>query len=316
MCGPETDVVCAWVFDRTGGNAVLAAAADWLIGRPLAVLATLVAGWVLRRLIRLLVRRAVDRVIAQGPVPGGEPPVEERRTTRARAVSTAVAGALSALVWASVLIAVCGILGLDLGPVIASAGLAGIALAFGAQSLIKDLLSGVLILLEDQFGIGDEVDLGEAVGVVESISLRQTVLRDLDGTVWHVPNGEIERVGNYSQLWSAALIDVVVTHGTDVGAARAALHEVATAVSATGRFAEEVLEPPEVLGVQALTADGIVLRLRVKTLAGCQFALQRALLEAVDAAFAQRGVELASPQLAVRMHRTGSRGRPDRVPAP
>lgn len=303
VCGPETDVVCAWVFDATDGNTVLAALADWLIGRPLAVLAAFVVGWVLRWMIRRLVRRAVNRVLAQAPMVAGAPSVEERRATRAHAVSTAVSGALSALVWVTVLVAVCGILGLDLGPVIASAGLAGIALAFGAQSLIKDLLGGVLILLEDHFGIGDEVDLGEAVGVVESISLRQTVLRDLDGTVWHVPNGEIERVGNYSQLWSAALIDVAVAHGTDVAEARTVLREIATTVSATGPFADEVLEPPEVLGVEALTAEGIVLRLRVKTLAGCQFRLQRALLEAIDGAFAERGVALASPRLTVAMHR-------------
>lgn len=299
VCGPETDVVCAWVYEQSGGSAVLAGAADWVIGRPLAILGAIVAGWLLRRVIRVLVRRAVDRVVAQAPSGGGA--VEERGATRARAVSSAVSGALAALVWVTVAITVCGILGLDLGPVIASAGLAGIALAFGAQSLIKDLLGGVLILLEDHFGIGDEVDLGEAVGVVESISLRQTVLRDLDGTVWHVPNGEIERVGNHSQLWSAALLDVAVAHGTDLARARSVLHEVATRVSGSMPFADEVLDPPEVLGVQELRADGVVLRLRVRTLAGCQFDLQRALLEAIDGAFAEHGVELSTPRLDVRL---------------
>lgn len=303
VCGPETDRVCTWVYDRTDGNALLATAADWLVGRPLAVLAVLVTGWVLRRLVRRLVRRAVDRVLDRRPLVGGQPAAEERRAARARAVAGAVTGALSALVWVMVFIAVCGVLGLDLGPVIASAGLAGIALAFGAQSLIKDLLGGLLILLEDHFGIGDEVDLGEAVGVVESISLRQTVLRDLDGTVWHVPNGEIERVGNLSQLWSAALVDVAVVHGTDIAAARAVLHDAATAVVTSPPFAEEVLGPPDVLGVDALTAEGIVLRLRVKTVAGSQFALQRALLEAIDGAFAAHGIALAAPQLTVRLQR-------------
>jgi moderate conductance mechanosensitive channel len=265
---------------------------------------------VVRRLVRRATRRVVDRVLAQAPQAAGVPVAEERRATRAHAVASAASGALSALVWVMVFVAVCGVLGLDLGPVIASAGLAGIALAFGAQSLIKDLLGGLLILLEDHFGIGDEVDLGEAVGVVESITLRQTVLRDLDGTVWHVPNGEIERVGNRSQLWSAALVDVAVVHGTDLAAARAVLLQVATAVATSPGFAEDVLDPPEVLGVQALTAEGVVLRLRVRTAAGTQFGLQRALLEAVDGAFSRHGIELAAPQLTVRMHRTA----PQEVP--
>jgi small conductance mechanosensitive channel len=317
VCGPETRIVCEWVYQRTGGDVVLAAAADWLVGRPLAVVGVLVAGWVLRRLIRRVVSRAVGRFLAQVPPAeptdparavlagdtSGAPRDDARRTARAGAVSVAVSGALSALVWVVVLIAVSGIVGLDLGPVIASAGLAGVALAFGAQSLIKDLLNGVLILVEDHFGIGDEVDLGEAVGVVERISLRETVLRDLDGTVWHVPNGEIERVGNLSQVWSAALIDVAVAHGTDLRVAQDVLREVATAVSSAGPFADEVLEPPELLGVQALTAEGVVLRMRVKTLAGHQSTLERALLEAVLAGFVARGVEPASPQLTLRVQR-------------
>ena len=102
---------------------------------------------------------------------------------------------------------VLGVIGLDVEPVIAGAGLIGIALAFGAQSLIKDLFNGVLILLEDHFGIGDEIQLGEATGVVERMTLRETVLRDVNGTVWHVRNGEIDKVGNFSQVWSVALVE-------------------------------------------------------------------------------------------------------------
>jgi small-conductance mechanosensitive channel len=315
VCGPQTRVVCAWVYDLTGGDATAAAVADWLLGRPIAVGGMLLAGWVLRWLVRRLVGRGVNHILAQAPVlrlpaaaaaPGADghlPWDEARRTERARAVATAVSSTLSGLVWVVVLIAIAGILGLDVGPILASAGLAGVAIAFGAQSLIRDLLAGVFILLEDHFAIGDEVDLGEAFGVVERMTLRETVLRDLDGTVWHVRNGEIDRVGNHSQVWSAAMVDVTVAHGTDLAAARAVLTAAATELAGTPPFDREVLEPPEVLGVEAMSADGITLRLLVKTLAGRQFGLQRALLERIAESFRAQGIVLGPRELTVRVRR-------------
>jgi small conductance mechanosensitive channel len=320
VCGPQTRRVCEWVWERTDGSAAAASAADWLVGRPLAILGVLVGGWVLRWVVRRLVTRAVRRVLAVAPLlpgqntfgdprldlaamPGGPPAEEARRETRARAVSVAISSSLSGLVWVMVLIAVCGIVGLDLGPVIASAGLAGVALAFGAQSLVQDLLGGLFILLEDHFGIGDEVDLGDAVGVVERISLRETVLRGLDGTVWHVRNGEIERVGNHSQVWSAAVIDVEVVHGTDVPAASALMAGAAAAVAATAPWRDQVIGPPQVLGVQALSGDGLTLRLLMRTLAGSHFAVERALRERVAVAFGEAGVEFAARRLSGQIHR-------------
>jgi small conductance mechanosensitive channel len=224
-----------------------------------------------------------------------------RRGTRADAVAAAVTSSLSTLVWVGVLVAVFGVLGVDLGPVIAGAGLLGVAVAFGAQSVIRDLLAGLFILLEDHFAIGDEVDLGEAVGAVEKMTFRETVLRDIDGTVWHVRNGLIDRVGNLSQVWSGAMVDVAVAHGTDLARAGELMREIATAVSRDPSFADDVLEPPEVLGVHRVDADGVTLRLRVKTRAGRQFDLQRALLEQIATLFPARGVRLATPQLTVRL---------------
>ncbi|SEO61991.1 mechanosensitive ion channel family protein [Trujillonella endophytica] len=324
VCGPRTHRVCEWVYEQTGGNATLAAVADWLVGRPLAIAGVLLVGWVLRLAVRRLVHRGVHRMLAARPISapspaatagggaaGGVPTRESaRRGTRAEAVAAAVTSLLSALVWVLVLIAVLGILGVDLGPVIAGAGLLGIAVAFGAQSLIRDLLAGVFILLEDHFAIGDEVDLGEAVGTVEKMTFRETVLRDLDGTVWHVRNGLIDRVGNQSQVWSGAMVDVAVAHGTDLVRARELLHEAAATVSREPSFADDVLEPPEVLGVHQVDACGITVRLRVKTRAGRHFDLQRALLEAITTVFPAGGVQLATPQLTVRAAgQVGSAGR-------
>ena len=130
-----------------------------------------------------------------------------------------IASTATVLIWVIALFLVLGELGIDLAPLIAGAGIAGVALGFGAQNVVKDCLAGLFMLIEDQYGIGDVVDLGEAAGTVERITLRTTVLRGLDGTVWHVPNGEVVRVGNQSQLWSVAVVDVAVAYDADIAVA-------------------------------------------------------------------------------------------------
>jgi moderate conductance mechanosensitive channel len=319
VCGPKTGVVCMWVYSHTGESRFWATAADWAIGRPLAVLGVLLMGWLLNWVVHRTVVRAVNRLLVKAPLAGGPTPLtdqtdgpatasagfsaptrdEARRATRAQAVAIAVSSSLSALIWLLVVISVLGVIGLDVEPVIAGAGLVGIAMAFGAQSLIKDLLNGVLILIEDHFGIGDEIQLGEATGVVERMTLRETVLRDSNGTVWHVRNGEIDKVGNFSQVWSVALIDVAVIHGTDVAAARGWLMEAAGRVAASSTFADDIIGEPEVLGVQALDSEGVTLRLLVRTLAGRQFALQRSLLEAINMSFTNHGVQFATQRVRI-----------------
>jgi small conductance mechanosensitive channel len=157
------------------------------------------------------------------------------------------------------------------------------------------------MLLEDQYGIGDVVDLGEAVGVVEQVSLRTTVLRGIDGTVWHVPNGVVQRVGNLSQLWSVALVDVDIAYDTEIDRARQLLQRAADEVCGREELAATIVEQPKVLGVEALGADGITLRLIVKVEPGTQWDLQRALREHVKAVFDASAVEIPFPQRTVWM---------------
>ena len=227
--------------------------------------------------------------------------VDPRRETRALAISGLIGSTAAALIWTIAVMLAVGRVGLDLGPLIAGAGIAGIALGFGAQSLVKDWISGLFMTLEDQYGVGDVVDVGEASGVVERITLRATVLRGVDGTVWHVPNGQIVRVGNRSQLWSVALLDVTVAYEADLDRAATVLHDVATELCAREEFAPSVLEAPQVLGVEALGLDGVTLRLTVKVAPGSQWNLQRALREAIKAAFDANGVAVPFHSAAVWM---------------
>ena len=178
---------------------------------------------------------------------------------------------MTVVIWVIAALLVLGELGINLAPLIAGAGIAGVALGFGAQNLVKDCVSGLFMLIEDQYGIGDVVDLGLATGPVERISLRTTVLRGQDGTVWHVPNGEIRRVGNRSKLWSVAVVDVVVAYHADLDLARQVVHDVATRVLEAEDFAGDVLAAPEILGVESVSPDSVTLRLPVKTAPGAQF---------------------------------------------
>jgi moderate conductance mechanosensitive channel len=320
-CWEATGGICRFVYDATDGNETLARLADWLVAAPLQIVLILAIAAVLARLSRRWVSRWVRSVIAPDREAtarrlkrlGVTPPNvlaadirDPRRDTRAQVISTVVGGSLSVLIWTVAIISALGRAGFDLGPLIAGAGIAGVALGFGAQSLVKDWIAGLFILLEDQYGVGDVVDLGEATGSVERFSLRATVLRGVDGIVWHVPNGEVVRVGNRSQLWSVALLDVDVAYSTEIETASTLLHQTAAAVCESSEFADTVLEPPAVLGVERLGADGVTLRLMVKTTPGAQWALQRALRASVKQAFDQHGVEIPFPQRTVWMRVDGA----------
>jgi small conductance mechanosensitive channel len=185
-------------------------------------------------------------------------------------------------------------LGINLAPLIAGAGIAGIALGFGAQSLVRDFLSGMFMLMEDQFGVGDVVDAGVATGTVEGVSLRTTRLRDIDGVVWHIPNGTILRIGNKSQQWSRAVVDVPVTDQADAGVATDVIREVAEAIWHDPDFASVILAEPSVLGVESLAPGRVVIRVVVRTQPQQQWRVERELRRRIKAAFDSAGIALPS----------------------
>ncbi len=211
----------------------------------------------------------------------------------------------SITIYTVAIIMVLGEFDVSLGPLLAGAGIAGVALGFGAQSLVRDFLSGIFILIEDQYGVGDIVDLGEATGTVEEVTLRVTRVRDVRGTLWHVPNGEIRRVGNQSQLWARVILDVAVAYDTDITAASAVIKEVADALWREGLATAPILEEPEIWGVENFGPDAIVLRLAAKTEPGSQWALSRELRLRLKRAFDDRGIEIPFPQRTVWLRGEG-----------
>ncbi len=314
-CYEQTGNLCRQVYDWTDGNETAANLAEWFIDKPVRVLLVLAISWVLSRLARRWVRKFVTRVVAPTTsttdrlgmfgielpdvLAANEP--DPRRASRANSISIVLTSTTIVVIWVIAALTVLGIVGIQLGPLLAGAGIAGVALGFGAQSLVKDCIAGLFMLIEDQYGIGDIVDLGEAVGVVEEVSLRTTVLRSLDGTVWHVSNGVVQRVGNRSQLWSVAVIDVDVAYDSDLEHARDLLQRAADEVCEREEFVDKVIEAPHVLGVEALAADGISIRLTVKVTPGSQWDLQRSIRQHIKRIFDDAGIEIPFPQRTVWM---------------
>lgn len=286
-------------------------AQDWLVVRPLQILA-LVVGAVL---VRFLAHRLIDRLtkdLGPGRVPAllrplrdrapervraaAGPLLSERRKQRAETIGSVLKSVTSIVVLTLAVIYVLGVLGLAVAPLIASAGIVGVALGFGAQNLVRDFLSGVFMILEDQYGVGDIVDLGEASGVVETVGLRVTALRDINGTLWYCRNGAVLRVGNKSQGFAVAVIDLPLAHTTDVDVASAVASRVAAEAAAGSPILEDVLEPAQVLGVDKVTADTVTLRITVKVRPGRQWAVQRALNQRILDEFDEQGIRPPYPQ--------------------
>ncbi|HEX6238780.1 MAG TPA: mechanosensitive ion channel family protein [Acidimicrobiales bacterium] len=320
-CGEEATPLCEWVFDATGSE-LTARAADIFLGKPATILLIVVIAWLVNRLVRRGIRRFTDRIASpestkrlsklkrRAPaalVDTGS--FSLRSAARAQTLALVLRSITSIVIWGLAAVLILGELGVALGPLIAGAGVAGVALGFGAQSLVKDFLTGIFMLIEDQYGVGDIIDAGDAIGTVEAITLRTTRLRDLNGTVWHIPNGTIARVGNMSQQWARALLDVSVAYGTDIGHAQEVIQSEADGLRRDPTWRGKVIEEPEVWGVDQLGADGIVIRLVVKTRPAEQWAVSRELRRRLADAFEREGIEIPFPQRAIWVRREAGSSR-------
>jgi len=283
----------------------LARSADTIVSTTFNVALIVVLCVVARFLIHRTINRIVDgatnsrlsRLVGRAPRlrstngnGNGNGTTTPRRAQRARTIGSVLRSISSTVILTVGSIMVLAEFGVALAPILASAGIVGVAVGFGAQNLVRDFLSGMFMLLEDQYGVGDIIDAGEASGVVEAVGLRITTLRDHQGTVWYVRNGEILRVGNKSQGYAVAVIDLPLAHAADIPTASAIAERTAAERVAEKDVADSVLEPPEMLGVERVGPEGVTLRLTVKVKPGEQFAVQRALNAAIADAFEDANV--------------------------
>ena len=246
---------------------------EFVLLSPARIVLVLVGALVISRIATRWIRRSMRSIQGRAQVLALSPRAEQRATT----IAEALASLARALIWGVAVLLVLDQLGLNLAPLLAGAGIAGVAIGFGAQTLVRDFIAGIFILVEDQYGVGDTVQLGDTSGTVEDVNLRVTRLRGGDGTVWFVPNGEIRKVGNTSLEWAQATVDVPVPVDTDPEAARRALEEEAAAFAAEEDWAPLLVQPPTVLGLEDLAVDHGTLRVTVRTPPGQHQKVARAL---------------------------------------
>lgn len=260
---------------------------------------------VIRWLLLVLVKRIVTTVTtgvkrregaADTKALDASPLARARIVQRARTIGLVLSNLITASLTISALIAILSELGIAIGALAAGAGILGAALGFGAQSLVKDFLAGLFIVVEDQFGVGDFVDLGTATGVVESIRLRVTQVRDAEGTVWYVRNGEILRVGNTSQGWSRIILDLPLAYNADLDKAKKVLEAAALKVSETPGLKTGMIGKAEVWGIQALAGEAVVFRMVQQVRPSKKDAIARALRLEAKKALDKAGVHLASSE--------------------
>ena len=308
-CGDNTGWLCEQVFDWTGSKR-WARVAEWFVAKPLTILVIIIGAALAAIIVRWMISRSMNRLLAAGSTAklGGVGNLR-RRTSEAILTSgdssqrtearletlTAVFRSIgTALVWFIALFFILEVLGISLGPLLATAGIVGVALGFGTQTMVRDFISGFFIVAEDQFGVGDTIDVGGgAKGIVERITLRATHIRDPEGTMWHVANGQIVKVANKSQEWARALIDVVLPYDADISAVSDVMQEVADTIQSDPEWSSKIMERAEIWGIQEFDSDGVHVRMVIKTEPAAQFGVLRELRARLKETFDERGISFA-----------------------
>ncbi|MGW8398043.1 mechanosensitive ion channel family protein [Streptomyces lydicus] len=279
--------------------------ADWVqqnwgtwLTSGLQILLIIVIAAVLRHVIRRTITKLIERMnrtaaAAQGTALGGLLVNAERRRQRSEAIGSVLRSVASFVIMGTAALTVLSVLQINLAPLLASAGVAGVAIGFGARNLVTDFLSGVFMILEDQYGVGDEIDAGVATGTVIEVGLRVTKLRGPNGAIWYIRNGEVKRIGNLSQGWSTAAVDVLIAADQDLERARETITAVGEEMSKSEPWNEQLWEPVEVLGLSEVHLETVTLSVAARTMPGKAPGVERELRWRIKRALDAAGVHLA-----------------------
>jgi moderate conductance mechanosensitive channel len=282
-CKANPGIACRLVWDISHSTSAAELTNVYLAGPSKLALRI---GFVL--LIALIVRAAAHRTIIRATAtarrdnrsrPETGRGANDRRHQRANALDSILRNAASVTIFSIALLIIAGDMGLNLAPVLASAGVLGVAVGFGAQHLVSDFLAGIFMVLEDQYGVGDVVDIGAISGTVEGVSLRITRVRDVNGVVWYIRNGTVKEAGNESQGWARAVVDFPVPYHRDVGRVRDLMLAATETMWQDSSWQDAILEAPEVWGVHELSSEAVVMRVTARTKPMRQWAVARELRE-------------------------------------
>ncbi|MFD7667941.1 mechanosensitive ion channel family protein [Streptomyces sp. NPDC059788] len=271
--------------------------ATWLTS-ALQIALIIVIAVILRHVIRRTITKLIERMnrtatAAQGTALGGFLVNAERRRQRSEAIGSVLRSVASFVIMGTAALTVLSVLKINLAPLLASAGVAGVAIGFGARNLVTDFLSGVFMILEDQYGVGDEIDAGVATGTVVEVGLRVTKLRGPNGAIWYIRNGEVKRIGNLSQGWSTATVDVMIAQDQDLDRAREIITTVGEEMSKAEPWNEQLWEAVEVLGLSEVHLDSVTIGVSAKTMPGKAPGIERELRWRIKKALDAAGITLA-----------------------
>jgi small-conductance mechanosensitive channel len=329
-CGDNPGIACRLTWDITHSTSAAQLVRVYLAGPVtqalrilFVILIALVVRAVANRLINKLteraatsklpvaaaaIRPAIRRRRASAVASSGAPAPDaaavetagtERHEQRARALGSILRSGVSIVVFGIAALTILGDLGVNLTPLLLSTTVLGVALGFGAQNLVRDYLSGILMLVEDHYGVGDTINVADATGTVEAMTLLTTRLRDVNGVVWHIRNGTIESVGNESQGWSRAVIDYPVPYEEDLARIRVLMEQATGSLFRERGWRKVMLEKPEVWGAQELSGKEVTMRIVAKTAPMRQWEVARELRARVKAALDAAGVAPAGPDTIV-----------------
>ncbi len=248
------------------------------------------------RSVRRLVGRIADHHTKEGQDSTTAAIAAARKAQRVTTLGSLFNNIITVVVLTIMAVLILGELGINMTPLLASASIVAAALAFGAQSLVQDFMAGIFILMEDQYGVGDVVDVGDASGTIEEVQLRVTKLRSLDGTLWFVRNGQIVRVGNMSQDYSRIVLDTAVGYGSDLDLVKEILARVVDEFATNPETRDTVMEKPDLQGVEAVNPDSVIIRILITTTPGEQWAASRELRERIKVALDEAGIAVPVPQ--------------------
>jgi len=273
----------------------------WIIQTAIQIALVLVVAFILTRLLRRITTKVGNKV-SQETTP-------IRALQRTETLTRVLSSAGIVVIWVMGTFYILGAIGANLAPLLASVGIIGLAVGFGAQNLVRDVVSGFFILLEDQYGVGDIIEINQvASGKVETLTLRVTGMRSLDGTMHFIANGEITHIANRSKDWARAIIDVGVAYKESSDKVRQSLEKVALTSKADDEVGRAMYTEPEILGVEMLGEYEVTWRMVVDTKPGKQWEVGRALRERIKAAFDEDNIEIPFPhQVMIRADENGAK---------
>jgi moderate conductance mechanosensitive channel len=311
--GAERDWVCAWVLETTGSEPLARLAG--IVETIAVIVVILIVAWLAARFLRRFVTRfaarmeerieeRLERAHQRGAISDTQR-FRVRRLQRLQAITGVMRGVVGATVWLVAILVIIDQLGIRLQPILAGAGLIGIVIGFGAQQLVRDVLAGIAMLIEDQYGVGDWIEVNGKIGQVERVGLRSTAFRDVDGVVHHVLNGTVERVGNLSQEWARATFDVPLALDADIPAAKALIHKIACDLAEDPVWGADIIGEPEIWGVQAFGPTGVEIRVVIPTKPLRNWDVTRQLRERLKHAFEQASIRMPSQLIEIGGQRYG-----------